>query len=61
MDEKFEISDELVESINKITNFVDKLTGTRPSQKEIAKTLNRYFILKEILEQIKWERDNPEE
>lgn len=58
--EKAEFDPKLVEAIHTIENFVGEVTGTPPTQPELAQCLKRYFILKEILDQIVWEREHPE-
>ncbi|MCP4020224.1 MAG: hypothetical protein GY729_00140 [Desulfobacteraceae bacterium] len=52
------IDPSLVASIRKIEEFVEKTTGAKPTQKEIAQALTKYFVLKEILEfiQLSWEQ-----
>lgn len=60
MKQKKELDASIIDAIDTIENFVGEITGKRPSQKEIAACLKRYFILKEILDQIVWERENPE-
>ncbi len=47
----------IVSAIEKIDNFIFEATGKRASQKEIAKALTRYFVLKEILDFITMERE----
>jgi hypothetical protein len=48
----------LIKAILHLQHFVSEVTGKEPTQEEISKVLKRYFILKEILDQIKWEREN---
>jgi len=47
----------LIESIKKIESFVESTAGAKPTQKEIAEALTKYFVLKEIMEfiQLSWE------
>ena len=58
MDNSFVIEPCLIEAILHLKHFVQEVTGEAPTQEEIAKALKRYFILKEILDQINWEREN---
>ncbi|MBU0994430.1 MAG: hypothetical protein KJ737_18205 [Proteobacteria bacterium] len=60
MDKPITIEPCLTDAIEHLQNFVGEITGKEPSQQEISKVLKRYFILKEILDQIKWEREHPE-
>lgn len=55
-----ELEPELLEAIGKLIHYVSEVTGQKPSQKEIASALGRYFILSEIGNQIKWDRENPD-
>lgn len=48
----------LIEAISHLKHFVGEVTGKEPTEEEIAKVLKRYFILKEILDQIIWEREH---
>jgi len=50
----------IVEAIETIENFVEKVTGQPPTREELARTLKRYFILNEIKDQVVWQRENPE-
>lgn len=59
-DLKIEIGDDLKASLNKLCDYVEATTGKAPDSAELSKALSRYFILVEIGNQIKWERDNPE-
>ncbi len=56
---KFEINSELINSLNKIYDFIEATTQRPPDSVELSKVLTRYFILSEIGAQIKWERENP--
>ena len=60
MNNKFEIDDTIIDAIQTIQNFVGEISGKAPTQKEIAASLKKYFILKEIMDQIIWDRDHPE-
>lgn len=51
---------QILETIQTIRKFVGEITGIPPSEKEICDALKRYFILKEILDQIVWDREHPE-
>jgi len=46
------------ETIDIIKNFVKETTGTEATQEEIASALKRYFVLKEIGDHIRLEREN---
>ncbi|MFH0997553.1 MAG: hypothetical protein V1844_18950 [Pseudomonadota bacterium] len=47
-------------AIDAIRRYVSEITGEAPTDAEIARALNRYFVLKEICEHIEMQRDNPE-
>ncbi len=47
------------EAIDTIENFIKETTGKSPTQEEIARALRRYFVLKEIGEHIRLEREGP--
>lgn len=57
---KFDLSEDLVSSLNRLHDYIEATTGKAPDSKEMAKVLRRYFILSEIGAQIKWERENPD-
>ena len=50
----------LINAIGHVQAFIEKMTGQAATQEELAKVLKRYFILKELLDQIVWEREHPE-
>ena len=50
----------IVTAIDAIRKYVSEITGKAPTDAEIARALNRYFVLKEICEHIEMQRDNPE-
>ena len=52
-----EIQECMLDSIQKIQDFVTQVTGTEPSQQEIANALQKYFVLNEIKEHILLERN----
>jgi len=47
-------------AMDAIRNYVSQITGQAPTDAEIARALNRYFVLKEICEHIEMQRENPE-
>lgn len=51
---------QIAAAIDAIRRYVSKITGEAPTEAEIARALNRYFVLKEICEHIEMQRDNPE-
>ena len=57
MKNKQDIQDCLFLSLNKIESYLEKATGKKPTQEELAKALSRYFVLKEIREFIELERE----
>ena len=48
------------EAIRTIQNFKLETTGEKATQGEIARALNRYFVLNEIKEHIEMEREEPD-
>jgi len=52
-----EVQDCIKEAIDTIQNFVKQTTGKEASPEEIAGALKRYFVLKEIGDHIKLERE----
>ena len=46
----------VVEAILKLEDYIEKATGVRPEQKEIADALSKYFVLREIHDFIKMSR-----
>ena len=57
MDPSEAIEDCIRSAVQKIDDFFFSATGTRSTQEEIANALNRYFVLKEILDFVVMERD----
>ncbi len=53
-------TNQIATAIDTIRRYVSEITGQAPTDAEIAKALNRYFVLKEICEHIEMQRDNPE-
>ena len=51
---------QIAAAIDAIRRYVSEITGEAPTEAEIARALNRYFVLKEICEHIEMQRDNPE-
>lgn len=51
-----EIGQDLKEALSVIHDFISRVTGRAPSQKEMASALKRYFVLNEIKEHIEMER-----
>ncbi|TYT73426.1 hypothetical protein [Desulfobotulus mexicanus] len=47
---------ELRKSLEAIATFVETISGTAPSQKELALVLGRYFVKKEICDTLMAER-----
>lgn len=45
------------EAVETIQNFVKEIKGFSPTQEEIADALKRYFVLKEIAENIGLDRE----
>jgi hypothetical protein len=50
-----QVEDCILEAIEAIENYVEKTTGEKPTREEVAKALQRYFVLKEIADHIKIE------
>jgi hypothetical protein len=51
---------QIAAAIDAIRNYVSEITGQAPTDAEIARALNRYFVLKEISEHIEMQREHPE-
>ncbi len=49
--------DTIEEAVLKIKTYVSKTTGIEPSDSEIARSLTKYFTLREIASHIRMERD----
>jgi hypothetical protein len=47
------------QAIRTIQHFILETTGEEATQGEIARALNRYFVLNEIKEHIEMEREDP--
>ncbi len=58
MNDSYEIDDCIKEAIRTVDDFIFKTTGKRASQQEIATALTRFFVLKELLDFIKMERED---
>ncbi len=48
MNKEFKLEACMAAAIEKIETYIEKTTGTRPTQQEMADALSRYFVLKEI-------------
>lgn len=55
-----ECGNQLAAAIDTIRKYVSEITGSAPTESEIARALSRYFVLKEICEHIEMQRDNPQ-
>lgn len=51
---------ELAKALENLSAFVEAVSGTPPTQEELALALNRYFVKKEICDTLVAER-NPKE
>lgn len=51
-----DIDQVLVDALAAVINFVGETTGTPATQEELAQGLKRYFVLKEIKENIEMAR-----
>ena len=47
-----EIEPVLTEALDTVSNFIRQVTGSAPTQAEIADALTRYFVLNEIKDHI---------
>jgi hypothetical protein len=56
MENNFVIEDCIKEAIAGIDKYIERTTGVKPTQKEIANALGKFFVLKEIGEFIMLER-----
>jgi hypothetical protein len=56
MNESKDIDPILVDALTAVANFVGETTGTPATQEELAQALKRYFVLKEIKENIELTR-----
>lgn len=54
------IRQELQEALAGIATYVTAVSGTAPSQEELARVLSRYFVKKEICDTIVFERKESE-
>ncbi len=52
--------DQIATAVDAIRRYVAEITGQAPSDSEIARALTRFFVLKEIGEHIRMQRENPE-
>jgi len=55
----FRVGKQMTDAILTVLKYVRDTTGIEPSQKEIANALKSYFILNEIGNQIRFQRNNP--
>ena len=55
----FRAGKQMTEALLTVFKYVGDVTGTKPSQGEIANALKSYFILNEIGNQIRFQRKNP--
>ena len=53
------VGKQMTDAILTVLKYVRDTTGIEPSQKEIANALKSYFILNEIGNQIRFQRNNP--
>lgn len=51
----------VTDAIDRISNFIEKTTGTAPTSTELADALTRYFVLNEIKAHIDMLRDGAAE
>ena len=47
----------LVEALDKVSDFIQQVTGDAPTPAELADALTRYFVLNEIKDHIVMERE----
>ena len=47
----------LVEALDKVSDFIQQVTGAAPTPAELADALTRYFVLNEIKDHIVMERE----
>jgi hypothetical protein len=47
----------LVDALATVTDFIRQVTGSEPTQAELADALNRYFVLNEIKDHVLMLRD----
>lgn len=59
MDKSYTLEPCMVEALQRIEDYIDKLLGEPPTQKELANALTKFFVLKELGEFIEMERSNP--
>lgn len=50
----------MIEAIEFVETYIEKTTGTRPTQRELAEALTKFFVLKEIREFIEMSRADPD-
>ncbi len=55
---KRKMDDTLKDAITAVRNYVGELTGKPASDTEIAAALKRYFVLNEICDTVKMDREN---
>ena len=56
MSEFVTLEDCLVDALETVENFLAETTGRKPTQREIASALKRYFVLNEIKAHVLMER-----
>ena len=52
------IEPNLSSALERLADFIQQVTGTEPTQAELADALSRYFVLNEIKEHILMVREN---
>jgi len=50
------LAPEVVAAVRRIEDYITQSTGQAPSSEELANSMTRYFVLKEILEFIRMSR-----
>ena len=58
MEKMEQVEDCIREALWTIQNFITEVTGSPPTQEEIADALKRYFVLNEIREHIEMVREH---
>ena len=46
----------MIEALNRVEDYIEKLLGEPPTQQELANAMTKFFVLKEIGEFIEMER-----
>lgn len=52
-------NDQIIAVIEGLRQYVAQVTGSAPTDSEIAKALTRYFVLREICQHIEIQREHP--